>query len=71
MDRKDLEDIIGPVDNQLAAEIAGIGANEQELAEAFAWLNADEAMFNAGRPMPSGRVARLIEILQTPDDEHP
>lgn len=69
MTREELERVIGPVDNQLAAEIAGTGASVQELTEALAWVNADEAMVNDGRPLPGGRVAELIEILQGPDDE--
>jgi hypothetical protein len=28
-------------------------------------------MLNAGRPIPSGRVAHLVEILQVCDDEQP
>jgi hypothetical protein len=35
------------------------------------WLENDEAMLNAGRPIPSGRIGRLVEILQVCDDELP
>jgi hypothetical protein len=39
------------------------------LREAFAWVGADEALVNEGRPLPSARVATLIGLLEPPDDD--
>jgi hypothetical protein len=46
-----------------------MGADRAELNEALAWIENDEAMLNEGRPIPQGRVARLVEILKTRDEE--
>lgn len=41
--------ILGPVDPMLIAEIAQTGATQEELAQAWTWINADEALINEGR----------------------
>ncbi|ESX11330.1 hypothetical protein X767_31685 [Mesorhizobium sp. LSJC264A00] len=69
MTRDDIISVLGPVDEAVIADIALTGATLQELREAFAWLGADEALVNEGRPLPGTKVARLIEILDMPDDE--
>jgi hypothetical protein len=47
-------------------------ATAQELAEARAWLDSDEAMMNQGKPLAAGRVGQLVEILENIDeDERP
>src|SRR5258708_14351991 len=61
--RDDVIKAIGEVDDVAIAEIIGTGATPEELAEAQAWLENDEALINAGRPLPSGRVGELVEIL--------
>ncbi|WP_011580272.1 MULTISPECIES: hypothetical protein [Chelativorans] len=61
--REGVHRILGPVDNALLAEIATTGADERELAEAHAWVMNDEALVNEFRPMPKGKVAELVEIL--------
>jgi hypothetical protein len=38
-----------------------------ELAEAQAWLANDEPMLNAGRPLATGRVRELVDILSELD----
>ena len=38
-----------------------------ELAEARAWLANDEPMLNAGRPLATGRVRELVDILSELD----
>ncbi len=53
------------------AEILATGATREELAEAYAWVMSDESLINLGRPLPSGRIGRLVEILQRVDDESP
>ena len=69
---EDITAILGPVDETLIAEINRSGASAEELAEAWAWMNADEALINEGRPLPSGRVAELVALLEAteldPDD---
>jgi hypothetical protein len=61
--RDDVIKAIGEADDVAIAEIIGTGATAEELAEAQAWLANDEALINAGRPSPSGRVGELVEIL--------
>jgi hypothetical protein len=57
----------------LAAELVQ-GATEKELREAHAWATSDETLVNELRPLPTGRVAELIQILERlqgpdPDEE--
>lgn len=67
MKLNDITAILGPVDDTLIAEINQTGASAGELAQAWAWLNADEALVNEGRSLPSGRVAELIRLLEVAD----
>ena len=50
-------------DDVVIAQIIGTGASVDELAEAQAWIANDEPLMNAGRPLPSGRVGELVDIL--------
>jgi len=59
--------VLGPVDEDLAAQLVGTGATEAELLEAHAWLISDEALINEGQHLPTGRVAELIDILRVLD----
>ena len=61
--------LIGPADDLMLTTILDTGATPGELAEAVAWIENDEAMLNEGRPIPTGRVGQLIEILKTKDEE--
>ena len=70
--RDDVIKAIGPVDDVTIAEIIGTGATADELAEAQAWIINDDPLLNAGKPLPSGRVRELIDILaelETDEDE--
>ena len=70
MTRRDVISILGPVDEAMAAEVLAIGATREELAQAWAWVNSDEAMIGEGRHLPGGRVAILVDLLAPePDDE--
>ena len=69
MTRKEIERLLGPTDSQLAAEIVATDANSADLAKALAWLQSDEALVNDGDHLPTGKVAELIGILETIDDE--
>ncbi len=70
--RDDVIKAIGSVDDVTIAEIIGTGAMADELAEAQAWIVNDDPLLNAGKPLPSGRVRELIDILaelETDEDE--
>jgi hypothetical protein len=69
--RDEVRALIGRSDDRVVTEILNIGASRAELAEARAWLENDEAMLKAGRPVPSGQVARLVEMLQADDEDLP
>ena len=67
--RDDVVKAVGPVDDVTIAQIIGTGATVEELAEAQAWMANDEPLMNAGKPLPSGRVGELIEILSELEPE--
>jgi hypothetical protein len=67
--RDDVIKAVGPADDVTIAEIIGTGATVDELAEAQAWIANDEPLINAGKPLPSGRVGELIEILSELEPE--
>jgi hypothetical protein len=67
--RDDVIRILGSVDDQTIASVIGSGATPEELAEARAWVVNDEAMLNVGRPMATGRVSQLVEILGRLEEE--
>lgn len=64
----DIVAVLGPVDQDLAAELIATGASAAELREAFNWLNNDEALMGEGRPLPGTRIASLIEMLEPEED---
>jgi hypothetical protein len=61
--RKDVTALFGDLDDVVIAKIIATGATCDELAEAHAWIANDEPLMNAGRPLPSGRVARLVDLF--------
>jgi hypothetical protein len=71
--REDVIKAVRAVDDVTIAQIIGTGATREELAEAEAWIENDEALMNAGKPLPKGRVGELVDILreleQTEEDE--
>jgi hypothetical protein len=64
-----IERIVGPVDQPTRVQLMQTGASAEELLEAFTWLEADEAMVDGHRPLPKGRVAELIAILEPPEPD--
>lgn len=58
-----VENVIGPTDEDLKAELILTGATSADLLEAVAWLEADQATGRQTRRMPHGMVARLCQIL--------
>jgi hypothetical protein len=69
--RDDVTRTITGADDATIAQIIGTGATVDELAEALAWMANDEPMMNAGRPLATGRVRELVDILAElePDDD--
>lgn len=47
--RKAIQSVLGPSDDTMVAEIATTGASLEELEQAWAWVNSDEALINEGR----------------------
>ena len=62
--RDDIITAAGDIDDVTIAEIIATGASAEELAEAQAWISNDEPLMNAGKPLPSGLVGELVEILK-------
>lgn len=71
LSRHEVVALIGPAEDATVTEILRLEPSPAEIAEAQAWIENDEAMLNEGRPNPSGRVARLVELLKLRDDEAP
>ena len=67
--RDDVIKAVVEADDVTIAEIIGTGATAEELAEAQAWIVNDDPLLNAGKPLPSGRVRELIDILAELDTE--
>jgi hypothetical protein len=65
---EDVVAAVGPVDDHLIAEVLATGASAEELTDAQAWLANDEAPLNTGRPLPTGRLARLVELIEAAED---
>jgi hypothetical protein len=59
----DVRRLVGDVDELVASAILATGASEREIAEALAWIRADEEL--EGRsPSAGGRAGRVQHILQ-------
>jgi len=70
--RDDIIKAVGEVDDVTITQIIGTGATAEELAEAEAWIANEDALLDAGKPPPTGRVRELIDILaelETDEDE--
>ena len=61
--RDDVARAVGVADDVTIAKIIATGATVDELAEAQAWLANDEPLLNAGRPLATGRVRELVDVL--------
>jgi hypothetical protein len=70
LSREQLIKALGDVDDASLAEILAMGVTAEELAEAQAWITNDEALISSGKPLVSGRVSRLVEILTSIEDDH-
>jgi hypothetical protein len=61
--REDVIKAISEADDVTIAQIIGTGASVDELAEAQDWMANDEPLLNAGKPLATGRVRELVDIL--------
>jgi hypothetical protein len=69
MTREEIVSVLGPTDETLVADMLSTGASVEELREAWAWLNEDEALMGEGRALPGTRVAELINLLDADEDD--
>jgi hypothetical protein len=67
--RNDVIGILGELDDVTVSNIIAMGATPEELAEAEAWVSNDEALINAGKSLPTGRVGQLVEIIRAKQHE--
>ncbi|MEH2613568.1 hypothetical protein [Bradyrhizobium sp. AZCC 1693] len=69
--RDDVIKAIGSADDVTIAQLIATGATVDELAEAQAWMANDEPLMNSGRPLATGRVRELVDILAElePEDD--
>ena len=58
MNASDIVAVLGRVDESIIADILMTGATREELAQAWVWRQADEALINEGRQHPSSRFSR-------------
>lgn len=69
---EEIRQILGPIDETIVADVMRTGASRDEVVEAVAWINADEALANAHRKPASGKAAEVIDILEAGlDDDGP
>lgn len=69
MTSEDVIAVLGPVDETLLANVIATGATAADLAEAFAWINSDEALIGEGRRLPTGKVAELVDLLSVEEED--
>ena len=69
MQREEIIRIAGSLDDASIAAIEAMKATPAELIEAMNWLANDEARISEGHHLAAGRIAALVEILETPEAE--
>jgi hypothetical protein len=57
--------ILGPTEDAVVVRILALRPTYAEVAAAYAWLNNNEAPMNVGQPLASGKIAEIIDILET------
>jgi hypothetical protein len=68
MTRDEILEILGPVDDDVVAEIIRMGAARPELVEALSWIASDR--LEPGRAFaPTGRAGALIDLLAPANDD--
>jgi hypothetical protein len=71
LSRDDVIAALGETDDLTVVEILRSGATTEEFAEALAWLANNEPLMNIGKPLATGRVGRVVEILESTYQEEP
>ena len=66
---KAVTEALGELNDLTVADIIAMDATPEELAEAQAWVTNDEALINAGKVLPAGRIGRLVELVKERDEE--
>ena len=56
--REEILSVLGPADDAMIADLTATGASFDELREAVAWLQNDEALMSEGRPLLARRWPR-------------
>ncbi len=68
---KEVRSILGPIEDSVVARIVELHPTRAEVAAAYSWLSTNDAPMNAGERLGSGKVAEIIDILETTDDNAP
>jgi hypothetical protein len=63
--RDEIIKALGEFDDSVVADLVSMGVTAEELAQARAWVENNEVLVNSGKPLPSGRVGELVELLTT------
>jgi len=66
-----VREILGPADEDLILRVLETEASAPEVVEALNWINADDQLGQALQRQPSGRVAKLCEILTADQEDEP
>jgi hypothetical protein len=69
MIREDVISVLGPIEDEAIAEIVASGASMEGLRETWAWANGDEALMGQGCPLPGTKVGKLIDLLESNEEE--
>lgn len=64
----EIQEILGPVDDEVVTNILHTGATGVEVSEAFEWLNDDDYMGKDLKKTMNERVRRVFNILQDDRD---
>ncbi|MFC7396069.1 hypothetical protein ACFQU1_02520 [Chelatococcus sp. GCM10030263] len=67
MSRRDIDTLVGEVDELIIQEMIGTGASRAELAEALSRLEAGAVAPQQGRPSSRRRIRRLLDLLMVVD----
>jgi hypothetical protein len=67
---EDIREIVGPLDDSVVAAIVATGATVEEVAEAYAWLTADDSLSKELKHACQGRAAIVCDLL-APEIEAP
>ncbi len=68
---EEVRSILGPTEDAVIVRILALRPSRAEVVDAHAWLSNNEAPMNAGHPMGSGTVAKIIDILETAEEDSP